>query len=193
MPRTKEFDEQAVLQKALILFWRQGYHATSMDALVKDLGVNRGSLYATFGNKRALFEKAFEHYRNENKEKVEAFFKSQNSVKEGLALLFFNGAKAVFEDGMKKGCLVVNCTSEFLPNDIQMFQILSSNRKGFEQLFQDMIEKGKEKGEFKNDLDSKAIAAYLFTFFSGLNIVGKLSPEESELKAIISQGLSILV
>src|SRR6266404_4009435 len=69
MARTKEFDSDAVLEKALGLFWERGYEATSMADLVGHLGIARASIYATFGGKRDLYLKALERYlqtRNPN-------------------------------------------------------------------------------------------------------------------------------
>jgi len=62
MPRTKQFDEDVVLERAMNLFWSRGFEATSMQALVDNMGINRGSLYGTFEDKRTLFERALERY-----------------------------------------------------------------------------------------------------------------------------------
>ncbi|MEL6975424.1 MAG: helix-turn-helix domain-containing protein, partial [Bacteroidota bacterium] len=65
MPRTKQFDEKEVLKKAMELFWEKGFHATSIQDLVSHLGINRASLYDTFGGKDELFNTAFESYRHQ--------------------------------------------------------------------------------------------------------------------------------
>ena len=59
MPRTKQFNEEEILKKAMELFWEKGFHATSIQDLVAHLGINRASLYDTFGGKEELFKKAF--------------------------------------------------------------------------------------------------------------------------------------
>ena len=63
MPRTKQFDEKEVLKNAMELFWEKGFHATSIQDLVSHLGINRASLYDTYGGKDELFNTAFETYR----------------------------------------------------------------------------------------------------------------------------------
>src|SRR5919205_4395394 len=63
MARTKQFDRHAALDQAMELFWKRGYHATSIQDLVDRLGVNRQSLYDTFGGKDQLFQAALERYR----------------------------------------------------------------------------------------------------------------------------------
>ena len=63
MARTKDFDEDEVLDKAMYLFWNQGYNGTSMQDLVDGLGISRSSLYDTFGDKHSLFIKTLENYK----------------------------------------------------------------------------------------------------------------------------------
>ena len=63
MARTKTFDKQKVVHQALLLFWQQGYEATSIDDLEQHLGLNRSSIYNTFGSKHALFIMALRLYQ----------------------------------------------------------------------------------------------------------------------------------
>lgn len=62
MPRQKEFDPERVLEKAMGVFWEKGYHATSVRDLVERMGINRFSMYDTFGGKRQLFLAALDRY-----------------------------------------------------------------------------------------------------------------------------------
>ena len=62
MARPREFDEGAVLDAAVLCFWKQGYEATSVRDLVEHTGIAAASLYNAFGDKRALYEKALDHY-----------------------------------------------------------------------------------------------------------------------------------
>jgi TetR/AcrR family transcriptional regulator, transcriptional repressor for nem operon len=64
MPRAKAFDPDEALQKAMQIFWEHGYGATSVDTLVQGMGMNRFSLYSTFGGKHRLFVAALERYRD---------------------------------------------------------------------------------------------------------------------------------
>ena len=62
MARPKEFDRTQALDKAMHLFWQQGYEATSMQDLCNHMGINRGSLYDTYGNKHSLFLEGIQRY-----------------------------------------------------------------------------------------------------------------------------------
>ena len=88
MARSKQFNTEEVLEKAIRLFWKQGFHATSMEDLVSMLGINRASMYNTFGSKQALFEQAVEMYKNREINRIADFLYYQLNVRQGLALLF---------------------------------------------------------------------------------------------------------
>jgi len=62
MPRTPKFHRETALNNALKLFWRKGYHATSMKDIEEEMDMRPGSIYAAFGNKEALFKETLEEY-----------------------------------------------------------------------------------------------------------------------------------
>ena len=117
MPRVKLFDEEEVLERAMHLFWKKGYYATSVQDLVNHLGINRSSLYDTYGGKRSLFDKVFTHYRTTNTDIVKKYLDSQPDIRTGFKRLFKMAIQQSTEDIDKKGCFVVNSTIEFIPNE----------------------------------------------------------------------------
>src|SRR5277367_142217 len=70
MARTKDFDENEVLGKAINIFWYKGYNGTSMQDLVDGLGISRSSLYDTFGDKHSLYVKALESYQKRGADQI---------------------------------------------------------------------------------------------------------------------------
>lgn len=192
MPRTKQFNEEEVLQKAVDIFWKKGYHATSMEDLVKHLGINRGSLYDTFGGKRQVFEKAVKKYIQDNGKVIQLFFSHQKSVKEGLHNFFDMLVQESVSDCDLKGCLVVNTSTELMPYDPEMAKILAANRLNFEEIFFQYLKAGQENGEIDGQKDLKAISRYLLVLFNGIKVSAKVNPKEEELKAVVKVGLSVL-
>ena len=192
MPRTKQFSEEEVLQKAVEIFWKKGYHATSMDELVKYLGINRASLYDTYGGKRQIFEKAINKYIADNTLLVKQFFSKPSSVKEGLRTFFQLVIKESVSDCDLKGCFVVNTSAEFIPDDQEIVNILTRNKNTFGQVFFQYLKEGQERGEISPEKDIKALSVYLVTLFNGLKLSAKLSPDEAELNAVVETGLSVL-
>ncbi len=193
MPRVKQFDENEVLAKAMNLFWKQGYSATSVQDLVSCLGISRASLYDTFGDKEQLFKKCFALYRKCNIESLTKFFQSHPNVKNGFSDLFNIAIQEAVHDKEKKGCFVVNITTELIPNDETLLQVLESNKRDIENLFYEYLKKGKEKGQLKTDKDLKSISSLFYTIYSGIKVVSKIEANKKELKDSVNIALSLLV
>ena len=108
MARPKAFDTTDALQTAMRVFWERGYEATSIQHLVDALGVNRASLYATFGDKAQLFEAAMEKYTEEVAATVGAHLKPPHAGKEAVAGYLRALISQVTEPGEPGGCLLLN-------------------------------------------------------------------------------------
>nr|WP_299382664.1 TetR/AcrR family transcriptional regulator [Allomuricauda sp.] len=192
MPRTKQFNEEEILIKVMELFWEKGFHATSIQDLVSHLGINRASLYDTFGGKDELFSRAFAHYRSGTGNMLRSIFENAKTIRAGFQQLFDVSIQESIEDPCRKGCFVVNTTTELVPGDGELLNILQENKSNVEALFTSFIEKGIDEGEFHKDMDSASVAAMLFTLYSGMRVVAKVDPNPVKLKKMMDMGLSIL-
>lgn len=192
MPRVKLFNEQEVLEKAMNLFWENGYHATSISDLKEHLGINRSSLYDTYGDKEQLFLKAIQHYRSTNQKLIQQFLESRENVKEGIRALFKRAIQQSTADKNRKGCFVVNTAAELLPDDGHIKDLVQQNRIDFEKVFFDYLQFGVEQGQLAKDKDLKAISTLLFTLYNGLQVVTKVEVEENELLASVDALLTLL-
>lgn len=192
MGRSKQFDEQQVLEKAMELFWKKGYHDTSVQDLVDHLAINRASLYDTYGGKDTLFEKTFENYQQRNLQWIKNFLAQQPAVKPGLLKLFTNLVDQLVTDTDHKGCFVVNITTELIPNEEKWRPVLNRNRETMETLFFQLLQRGVAQGEISPDKDLKSIAAFLFTLNNGLHVVAKINPSRKDLLQVVEAGLTVL-
>jgi len=192
MPRIKLFDENEVLTKAMNLFWKQGYSATSVQDLVAHLGINRASLYDTFGDKEKLFKKSFELYRKQSIDNIHQVFQNQPNVKEGFSELFNRNINQATLDKDRKGCFAVNSTTELVPNDESCLEILSSNRKDFENLFYEYLKEGQKKDQLKTCKDLQSLASFLYITYNGLLVVSKINTNKKELTDSVNLALSLI-
>lgn len=192
MPRVKKFNEEEVLQKAVELFWKKGFHATSMQDLVADLGINRASLYDTFGGKQALFNKAFQSYRDKSFAATKSFLDSFDSVKEALFCLLENAVTSALNDPDHKGCFTVNTATSSYPSEYSESICLEENRLLYEKIFADQIRKGMASGEISKEKKPEKIGMLLFVLLSGVNVIAKMNPNREMLLASIRESLSIL-
>lgn len=192
MPRVKLFDEKEVLEKAMNLFWKKGYHATSVQDLVSCLGINRASLYDTFSDKEQLFKKSFELYRKSNIATLVSFFESRPNVKAGFSELFENAINEAMKDKDRKGCFAVNVTTELIPNDENLLAILAQNKQDFETIFYEYLKKGKENGQLTTTQDLQSIAALFYTLYNGIRVVSKICIDKKKHSNAIQVALSLL-
>ena len=192
MPRVKLFNENEVLTKAMNLFWKQGYSATSAQDLVTHLGISRASLYDTFGDKEQLFKKSLALYRKTNIEGLTIFFQNRLDVRKAFSELFDIAIQEAVNDKEKKGCFVVNTTTELIPNDESLLDALICNKRDIESLFFKVLNKGKEAGQLKTNQDSRSLASFFYTIYSGIRVVSKVCPNKKELSDSINIALSLL-
>ncbi len=191
MGRSKNFSRYNVLVKAMELFRKQGYYATSIDDLVSELGVNRASLYGTYGGKRELFIESLTFYTQNTGAILKEILDQQPKVREGFRKLFLEGIKAMKSGRVVAGCLAVNTTIELLPLDKEVLSSLVENQKRIQAIFEAFIKKGIASGEISAKKNPALIAGFLFTFNNGLGVLAKLQPEESSLAASIDEALKI--
>jgi len=142
MPRKKQYNEQEVLTKAMKVFWKNGYERTSMQMLVNEMGINKFSIYSSFGSKQGLFLKSIESYNEKTRfmfDKLKASTKGIDGIKD----FFYDSIKLAQRKDFYKGCLITNTYNEFAikKNDVinhQMNQFVSKLKDLFiEKLSQD--------------------------------------------------------
>ena len=192
MPRVKQFNENEVLEKAMHLFWKKGYYATSIQDLVNHLSINRASLYDTYGGKKKLFESAFKHYRSSNLQGLKQFLENEPEVKEGFKKLFTTAVHQACSDKEHKGCFVVNTTIEFIPNEHDFIPLISENKTEFEQLFYNYLLQGVERGQLSSEKDLKSIASLFFAFYNGLKVVTKTDFNKEQFENSVMALVTVL-
>ncbi|WP_158837761.1 TetR/AcrR family transcriptional regulator [Polaribacter sp. L3A8] len=112
MARKKNYNESEVVEKAMNLFWANGYENTSMQMLEKEMGINKFSIYASFGNKHGLFIESIKCYKGKLNLIFEKFKKASNGV-EDIKQFFYDSVNAKFKESHQKGCLLTNTYNEF--------------------------------------------------------------------------------
>ena len=179
--------------KAVEVFWRQGYKATTVQDLVDHLGIGRSSLYATFGGKRALFLRALRHYDQVFREEAVAeIARSSKSPRQTIKRIFRMASAAILEDGSRDGCLLINTALELSPHDCASEEIVRSAFTGMEGFFRTMIERGQASGEISRDLSATDTARALLGLFIGLRVLARSRPEAPLLRSIEKQADDLL-
>jgi len=103
--RPRSFDRDAALERAMQVFWRQGYEATSVSDLTRAMGINPPSLYAAFGDKEQLYLAALERYEQERRESVVRILEEAPSARQAIERLLEEAASEMASGEVWRGCV----------------------------------------------------------------------------------------
>jgi TetR/AcrR family transcriptional regulator, transcriptional repressor for nem operon len=192
MARPREFDEEQALAAALEVFWEKGYEATSVQDLTHRMGIQKASLYNTFGDKHALFVRALSAYSVETLDWYRDRLDRQGSARGALAALFGELTKGCDQEGSCRGCLCVNAAVELAHHDPAIGALLERHNHAQEELFRRVLERGRASGDIPADLDVTATARFLLNVIAGLGVARKAGPSQQQLDDIVRVTLSVL-
>ena len=192
MARTKEFDREEVLAKAMETFWRYGYEGTSMQTLVQNMGINRGSLYDTFGDKRSLFLAAIAHYEQTVLKEMIACLKTADAGKQTIINLFRGLVAKTVSNKDCYGCLITNTAIELCPHDAETQSKVDRNFRQVASAFKQALKLARAKGEVSTHRDLDSVAQYLTSSLQGLRVVAKVNRDPQILNNIVDVILSVL-
>ncbi|WP_433213666.1 TetR/AcrR family transcriptional regulator [Microtetraspora malaysiensis] len=192
MARTKEFDPDAVLQKALELFWERGYEATSMADLVQHLGIARASIYATFGGKHDLYVKAFERYQQTRGPDVVEVLSQPGPALPAVRSLVEAYAEETLCDEHRRGCMVVNAAVEVMSRDPQIARRVEASWDTLETALTSALTRARAQGEISGEKDPRALARFLLVMMQGMRVLGRGHPDPGRLRDAAAQALAVL-
>ena len=170
--RPKEFDRQEVLGKAMEVFWAKGYEGACVRELLKGMGINRGSMYDTFGDKRSLFLEAIGHYRQSVAGPLIETLDGAGSPLANIRKTLRKVADLATSDGCH-GCLVTNTTVEIAPQDSEVARAMKSALIAVEEAFRRALNRAVELGELSRKTHTRALARFLGNTLQGLVVLSK--------------------
>jgi TetR/AcrR family transcriptional repressor of nem operon len=192
MARSKDFDENEVLAKAIQLFWHKGYNGTSMQDLVDGLGISRSSLYDTYIDKHTLFVKALESYQNSGAATIQELINTPGPAKDTVKQLLEFATNQLLADKQQKGCFMVNAEVEVAPHDAEVNNLVCKNDQQMEDAFYQVIRKGQENGELGNQQDARALSRFIFNTVKGMRVTAKSTTDKSVFDDIIKLTVAAL-
>lgn len=192
MPRRKQFEPEAALQRAMELFWEKGYESTSIQDLLDGLGINRFSLYATFTGKRELFGSALDRYLEEQ---VAPQVREMWEGREGFGAIrrYFEAllARATGPAGWW-GCLMVNTAVEMAPRDRGAARQVKAFMETMEEAFYRALVRARKAGEVQSVMPARLLAQFLTGTVLSLQVLARTRAPLRELKRQVELALSVL-
>jgi AcrR family transcriptional regulator len=178
--RPRAFDADAALDRALAVFWRNGYEGASLPALTKAMGINRPSLYAAFGNKEALFRKAVERYERGPASYAYKALKQPTARKVVEALL--EGVVALLTKPQNPGgCLMVQGALACGENAKRVRQGLAALRADGVAAIRRRFQRAINEGDLPANADASALARFVATVLHGMAVQAASGASRKEL------------
>lgn len=170
MARQKAYNEKEVIEKATELFWRNGYKTTSMRELEQVMGINKFSIYASFGSKQGVFLESLKYYQSKIQDivdKLKASDKGSAAIKE----FFYDFLEFSKENSTQKGCLLTSTAGELgSSGEAKIVSEITNFAKNLRNVF---IEKLKSEGHKDEALIVKQ-ANFLIIAKQGLSNASKI-------------------
>ena len=190
MSRHKLYNTDEVLEKAMHVFWNNGYENTSVRMLEKEMGINQFSIYSSFSNKHNLFIESIKKYREYvNKNVYGDLLKSGARLKD-LELFLYRFAEDKKSGKKYKGCLVVNSTGEINPIDNEVSVELNNYYIFIKEMLKRVLGNSIEARDISADTDVEKYSNFLLGVMQGLSVGAKVLPE-TQIRDIINVSLSV--
>ncbi|WOO37103.1 TetR/AcrR family transcriptional regulator [Anaerocolumna sp. AGMB13020] len=190
MGRSKEFEENAVLQKAMEVFWKQGYEKTSMSDLVEQMGIHRKSLYDTFGDKHSLYLKVMDRYGEFSTDRLKSEIFRADTAYQAIQYIFDYIIEA--NDEKHCGCLFVNAATEMGPWDQEVVKKSEEAFSEAENYITEILKKGRENGELFYKYDDEVLGEVLHNALLGLRVLVKTSASKEKMHNIANFFLELI-
>ncbi len=191
--RPRQFVEEETLERACVLFWRQGYEATSLNQLVECMGISRQSLYNTFGGKEELFLRVIDHYVETRLEAVLSLLGDEGADLRSIEQYFDQITAGTTMPGeVRKGCLMVNTTVELSVHKGSVAGKMKSFVGRFEGALLHAVEGAKAAGQISDAYPPADLASFLTTVVQGMLVSCKAGATHQQLRMTAAIALSTL-
>ena len=192
MPRTKEFDPEEALQKAVDVFWEKGFDSASMEELVEATGASRYGIYSTFGDKRTFFLKAIEQYWETIRKTIHAPLLEPDADLEDLRRFFDKASAERLDGSCTKGCLACRAVVDMANDDPEIDDILTKSFDKVEAMYRQVLQNAVTAGQLSAGVDIGLTAAALAGFNLAAGAVVHVPSTHSRLRSLLDQLLRSL-
>lgn len=187
--RPKAFDKDRALLAAMRTFWAQGYEGTSIQDLVSATGVNKPSLYATFGCKEEIFRQAVDLYDRVEGRATSQSLSAARTAREAVETMLRSNARAYAVNEDPRGCMIVLSSLLGAPENESVRAFLAANREEGESTLRERLAQGIAEGDLAPSADVRQLAAFYTTVLEGLSIQARDGAGAKKLNMIIDAAM----
>lgn len=173
-------------------FWQHGYHATSVQDLMKAAGVQKQSLYCAFGDKRSLFLKCLNLYTKQTLFAIQRMLNEADSALEGIERVMRFASQAPDSKDCPPGCLMANTALELGLNDPGVAEEIRRMFRGLEKMLATAARKAQAQGDISKNLDCIALGQSLANTISGIRILEKTGASKQQIRTVVETALDAI-
>jgi AcrR family transcriptional regulator len=185
--RPLSFDPDEALDRALAVFWREGFQGAALSTLTEAMGINKPSLYAAFGDKASLYLKALRRYAQQESAKHVEALEREADGRDAVESFLRSAVRSLTDPKKPAGCFVVNgsadCDLADTPPEVQA--ALREALRGGELALRQRLQRAQAEGQLSADVDTAALAAYFGTVMSGLGVQAKAGATRAKLETVV--------
>lgn len=187
--RPLSFDRETVLERAMHVFWRQGYETTTIQDLTAAMGITAPSLYSAFGDKEGLYMEAVSFYRSRYGEHAKHILDSVPTARAAVRALLFDTAYLMSDPELPSGCMVMNSATNCSASSEHVQSAVAERRAEGLGWIQERIERGIREGDVPAGTDAAALARFYFTVIAGMSIQARDGADCATMQAIIDSAM----
>lgn len=188
MSRPRTFDPDRVAEQAMRVFWKSGYAGAAMSDLYEATGLKPGSVYAAFGDKEGLFQRAFETYAAHFRATLPKDLRGLAAIEAWIDVQ----ARLSEEDPERKGCLIVNTVAERQAHSQATRDLAQARMDEIRAFFRTALDQALAAGELKADADPDLWADSLTGTVVSLMTLGRAGAEPSVLRNVARAAVAAL-
>ena len=185
MVNQAKHDRQEVIEKATLLFWEKGFHATSMRNLQDHIDMRPGSIYAAFGSKEGLFKETLQCYADNSVSRLAAAVDATNSPLEALKNFLKNVVLGRQSAAPNEMCMLVKTVSELTEENAELLAEAKRLLKVMEDQFTALLEQAKAQGELGSNSDPRRLARLLQMQLIGLRAYSRVNQDDATVNQLI--------
>ena len=192
MARPREFDEMTALEAAIECFWQNGYEATSVRDLAEKMGLSAPSLYNAYGDKRALYERALEHYLDQSARALIKRLEESLPPKQAVRQFIGEIIRHSVNDPERRGCFLINSALEVAPHDRELRVFVADRFAEIESFFRRSIKAAQAEGTVPQNRAAKDLARLLLGVLLGIRVLARSKPQRALLEGVARPALALL-
>ncbi|WP_162605080.1 TetR/AcrR family transcriptional regulator [Geomonas oryzae] len=183
--RPLKYLPEEALEAAMHVFWLHGYEATSLQELLKAMGLSKSSLYQGFGGKKDLFLQCIRLYCEQRGDRWRALLRSAGSGYTFIETLLVTAGSEAETNEVRRGCLLMNTATELAHKDPEIGARVGRAFDGLRSLLRGAVVAAQEDGDIPAEKDPDVLAAYLLTCLGGIKTVVKGGMGAAETREVV--------